>query len=329
VQTARDAARRVKCQNNLKQIGLALHSYNEAYGFFPPSSQWPPGTVLDITFTANLHVTWVISLLPFLEQQGLYDQFDLSKPTTHPVNEAPRSRQLPIMLCPSDPWNTVPYTGDSRLGPNWARCNYAANAALGYKVTDRWTSKCTPGLPMNSAMGRGGWQSNRARGVMGANDSIGFGQMTDGASNTVLVAEIRAGIAEFDSRGVWAMAGSNNSLWAHGYCGDDWGPNFGASVRGDDSWGCSQLWEKYGGSQGGIVITRMGMSCSNTFGDKFNIQQTARSCHDGGVYACMADGRVYWISNYIEVSINNPAYASVWDRLMLSADGKTISAGAF
>jgi prepilin-type processing-associated H-X9-DG protein len=74
-------------------------------------------------------------------------------------------------------------------------------------------------------------------------------------------------------------------------------------------------------------VARLGMSCSD--GDWPNVQQTARSCHEGGVYVTMCDGSVHFISDYIDVSVNDPSYVSVWDRLMLSADGKSISANQF
>ena len=328
VQKTREEARRFKCQNNLKQIGTALLSFNGHCRVFPPSSKWPRGVDIEQRNNPNLHETWVISILPFMESQELYDQFHLRLPITHHKNQPARSRRVAVMLCPSDPFNDQPFNGSSssqtnNLGDGWARCNYAANAALGYMTDKSHAQEC--GLPMNAAFDGKGWRDTRIRGVMGANTSIGFKKMRDGSHQTILVAEIRAGIAEFDARGVWAMAGGcTNSLWAHGYCGDDWGPNNNQSLSADDVSACSQIWAKFGGPE---AVARMGMSCSGS--DWPNSQQTARSCHQGGVYVCMADGSVTWISDYIEVSVNDPSYVSVWDRLMLSADGKSISANQY
>ena len=328
VQNAREQSRRMKCQNNLKQIGTALLGFNNLHGEFPASSRWPPGSDIERKNNPDLHQTWVIMILPFLEEGELFSQFNRNVPTTDPRNQPARSRNLSAMLCPSDPYNDRPFNGSAssqtnNLGDGWARCNYAANAALGYMTDKSRTSEC--GLPMNAAYDRKGWRDDRIRGVMGANTSIGSKKMHDGATQTILVAEIRAGIAEFDSRGVWAMAGGcTNSLWAHGYCGDDWGPNNNQSLWADDVLACSEIWAKYGGKE---EVARRGMSCSDA--DWPNVQQTARSCHPGGVYACTADGNVRWINDYIDVSVNNPDYVSVWDRLMLSADGKSISANQF
>jgi prepilin-type N-terminal cleavage/methylation domain-containing protein len=328
VQNAREQSRRMKCQNNLKQIGMALLGFNNLHGEFPASSRWPPGSDIDRKNNPDLHQTWVIMILPFLEEGELFSQFDRNVPTTHPKNKPARSRNLAAMLCPSDPYNDRPFNGSAssqtnNLGDDWARCNYAANAALGYMTDKARTTEC--GLPMNAAASRRIWRDPRICGVMGANTSIGFKEMRDGATQTILVAEIRAGITEFDSRGVWAMAGGcTNSLWAHGYCGDDWGPNNNQSLWADDVLACSEIWAKYGGKE---EVARLGMSCSGA--DWPNVQQTARSYHPGGVYACTADGNVCWLSDYIDVSVNNPDYLSVWDRLMLSADGQPISANQY
>jgi prepilin-type N-terminal cleavage/methylation domain-containing protein len=302
VQSAREQSRRMKCQNNLKQIGAALLEFNNVHHEFPASSRWPPGSDIDRKNNPNLYQTWAIMILPYMEEAELFGQFDRNLPTTHPKNKPARSRNVAALLCPSDPYNDQPFNGSAssqtnNLGDDWARCNYAANASLGYMTDKTRTSEC--GLPMNAATSRKVWRDPRICGVMGANASIGFKEMHDGATQTIMVAEIRAGVTEFDSRGVWAMAGAcTNSLWAHGYCGDDWGE-----------------------------VARLGMSCSGA--DWPNVQQTARSCHLDGVYSCLADGNVRWLSDYIDVSVNNPGYLSVWDRLMLSADGKSISANQF
>jgi len=70
VQAAREAARRATCRNNLKQLGLALHGFHDVRKTFPPSAVRQGG----------LHENWVIKILPFLEQQALFDRFDLDLP---------------------------------------------------------------------------------------------------------------------------------------------------------------------------------------------------------------------------------------------------------
>lgn len=327
VQQTRENARRMKCQNNLRQIGTALLSFNDHVRRFPPSSKWSSDVDVEQRNNPNLRESWVIMILPFMEGQEHHDQFNLKLPIPHARNKPARSRKLAMMLCPSDPYNDQPFNGSAsaqtnRLGDDWARCNYAANAALGYMADKSHPEEC--GLPMNAAREGRGWRDDRIRGVMGANTSIGFKKMNDGSVNTILVAEIRAGITEFDSRGVWAMAGAcPNSLWAHGYCGDDYGPN-NQTLYADDVAACTEIWAKFGGAE---AVAAKGMPCSG--GDYPNQQQTARSYHQGGVHVCKADGSVHWISDQIEVSANDPSHVSVWDRLMLSSDGKSISANQY
>jgi len=101
VQAAREAARRVNCQNNLKQIALAMHNYHDVYKAFPPA----------YTVDANgkpLH-SWRTVLLPYLEASTLYSEIDLNEPWDSPRNLAAGSRMPNLFHCASDP-STGPYT---------------------------------------------------------------------------------------------------------------------------------------------------------------------------------------------------------------------------
>ncbi len=328
VQSAREAARRLQCQNNLKQIGLALLNYESQWGSFPPGSHWASDADVDQKNNANLRENWVIMILPHLEQQSLYDTFDLDYPIPHDNNRTARGTRLSFMLCPTDAYNSTPFDGSgssmtNQMGDGWARGNYAANGALGYCTYTHGGE--ISGLPADAALRDKGWADSRIRGVMGANAAVSTAQIRDGLSNTVLVAEIRAGVTSFDSRGVWAMSGGAPSgLWAHGYIGDDFGPNNSQSLKADDTMACTDIRAAVGGD---AALAKMGMPCSD--GNWWNFQQTARSMHVGGVHACLADGSVHWLSDSIEVTANNPNHASVWDRLMLSADGYPIAGNAF
>ncbi|MEO9931867.1 DUF1559 domain-containing protein [Rhodopirellula bahusiensis] len=98
VQAAREAMRRASCQNNLHQIGLALHNYHAAHNKFPPGAievrpQFPNGK----------QFAWSAFVLPFMEQSGLNEQIDFGLPFDALDNEPAAATVLPAYLCPSTP----------------------------------------------------------------------------------------------------------------------------------------------------------------------------------------------------------------------------------
>jgi hypothetical protein len=228
-----------------------------------------------------------------------------------------RSTQLPVMLCPTDSFNGSRFMGSqgvdtAALGDDWARANYAANASLG---------ELNPASPKTGST-PDAWGSNLLRGVMGFNRAVRVRDVTDGTSKTVLLAEIRTGLFPYDNRGVWALgvAGSS-SIWGHGGIdGDSYGPNC-AETFADDIFNCDQVRMAAGGGDR-LVAIRMG--CYGPAGRPESGQATARSLHQGGVFVCMADGSVRWIDDTIEVLPSTATNLSIWDRLMLSADGMPV-----
>ena len=334
VQAAREAARRMQCSNNLKQLALALHTYHDTWDKFPPSSVWRNSIgKLDASVTNNLtasnyYETWCIMILPQMEQQALHDRFDLRSPitgTSNAANQAARSTQIAAMLCPTDAFNRQVFDGSaanlSGFGDNWARGNYGANASLGAMA---YSGQST--FPAFSVNGAGNdWTRAADCGVMGANRSIGITDIRDGTSSTILLAEIRAGVVAADSRGVWALAGGSNALWCFGSYGDDGGPN-NSNIYADDILACSVIQSQTGGDTG---LQSMGMGC---YTGVANGQTGTRSMHAGGINVAMADASVHWIGDYINIAgelTNNPPVFSVWDRLCLSADGTPISDGSY
>ena len=331
VQEAREAARRTKCMNNLRNLGAALEAYHTQNGIFPPSSHWDSKSTLHACDNSGLSENWVIMILPFLDQETLYNRFNLTQYITAAVNRRARSTKLAIMLCPSDSYNNVPYDGTNYgQGPDWARGNYAANASMGFMTATSGGGGFTGcqgghqhgGIKDAAFATSEGWQNHLARGVMGANASIGHAEIRDGDSNTILVGEIRAGVVDIDPRGVWAMSGGcPSALWAHGTMGDANGPNT-PSPGADDLNNCSDVHTAVGGEQ---TLAYMGMGCPG--GKRPNYQQTARSMHEGGIHVCMADGSVRWISDFVE--IGNPNTLAIWERLNLSADGQPMPSDSY
>ena len=94
VGSAREAARRMQCVNQLKQIGIALHSYHETAGSLPAGCQWEA--------TSQSAYGWSVPLLPYLEQKAIYDQTDRNRLLTDPSNTQVRATSIGLFLCPSD-----------------------------------------------------------------------------------------------------------------------------------------------------------------------------------------------------------------------------------
>ena len=310
VQAAREAARRMQCSNNLKQLALALHSYHAQAEIFPPAAQCGAGQ--DPYSTQLQGSNWCIAILPFLEQQSLYNSFDLTVPISDTKNRTWRGVPLSVMNCPSDSASRTPYASTSSAeGDNWARGNYGANGGGG------------------GPSGDSGWKDTRTRGVMSViNLSIGINGIRDGTSNTILLAELRVGLVEQDRRGCWALGGASSSAAvAFGSIGDANGPNPHADYS-DDIIGCDYLRNT---SPGAEALLDAGMSC---YSSSQNGQGASRSCHAGGVHVALADGSVRFIGDYINITgpitTNYPwPSMSVWDRLIASSDGLPISGDSF
>src|SRR4249919_3311122 len=93
VQAAREAARRAQCVNNLKQIGLAMHNYHDVKNGLPPSA------IVDKQGKPLL--SWRVAILPYIEQQPLYDKFKLDEPWDSPNNKDLIQYMPSIYMCPS------------------------------------------------------------------------------------------------------------------------------------------------------------------------------------------------------------------------------------
>jgi prepilin-type N-terminal cleavage/methylation domain-containing protein/prepilin-type processing-associated H-X9-DG protein len=308
VQKVREAAARMSCSNNLKQIGIACHTYADASGGLPPAVIMPYANQGDWGLLSNIDDSrfgpnWAVFLLPFVEQDNLFKQADVTAwQGGTVVNNAAitgnatwkniRGTPIKTYLCPSDSANQTPFVGTAGGVSGWARGNYAANCG------PMWWPDAVDG---NTA--DGGWGFS-GKGPFWIGRLVRRGStiqgMKDGSSNTVMIAEVRAGLVNSDPRGVWALGFPGSStLSAHGRVGDDSRPN--------DPRGCSDDVQK------AKDMPAQGMG---NWEPCLSWQATARGSHSGGVMVCFGDGSVKMINNNVD--------EATWQFLNSMEDGQTL-----
>jgi prepilin-type N-terminal cleavage/methylation domain-containing protein/prepilin-type processing-associated H-X9-DG protein len=191
VQSAREAARRMQCSNNLKQIGLALHNYHAAQGILPYGSGYR-GYREDGSEGGVRGGNWVIFLLPYLEQQALYDEFDLNAWLTDPVNADAAATPVAALICPTDPQGRQPIMGH--------RCNSnpSPSMVLWYPGSMGPTEPdicafCPEPNPSYCCQGSNYGSTNPADNSVGLFGRFAggfrFEDCTDGLSNTLMIGE--------------------------------------------------------------------------------------------------------------------------------------------
>jgi prepilin-type N-terminal cleavage/methylation domain-containing protein len=165
VQKVREAAARMSCTNNLKQLGLAIHNYHGAFSAFPTSVR-PAGV------TPLPRISWTIGTLPYIEQDNVRSRYDTTTTWGSVTNLPLTSQPIKIFLCPSSP-NPGRLDGDPQTS-TWnavAITDYAAATGVAaYATTVNTTGQVLPG-------------------IMQKNTRVGVGDVTDGLSNTILVVE--------------------------------------------------------------------------------------------------------------------------------------------
>jgi prepilin-type N-terminal cleavage/methylation domain-containing protein len=335
VQAAREAARRSQCTNNIKQLALACIAYHDAHGEFPPALTYTEAALTAKGGLMNAHSNslhgpnWAIMILPFIEQQALYKQFDLTKYISADENRVPRGQTIETMLCPTDAaYNRQVFSVPGPLGgENWARGNYGANSSISH-AKDGNIAWSPTRLDTAFYWFETGW--TWTRGVMGANTALSIKQIEDGTSNTVLLAELRAGLSVSDRRGIWAMgmAGAS-SVWAHA-TDDCIGPN-SCLPGADNILGSARTVAEIGEST--MLQNCMAVGSGGTASN----QAAPRSQHIGGVMVAFTDGSVAFITENVETHHGsfNIAYDSdgfldfgAWEKIMSSSDGGTFDRNA-
>ncbi len=311
VQSAREAARRVQCQNNLKNLGLGLLNFESNQRQFPPAFR-VTGNVEQKVFSQKLGdgsemlPNWSVDMLPYIEEQAVYDLANYEQHLYRNENRALRRTELSVMKCPSDSRVNTPLP--TIFGGDWARGNYGLNVGLGYFSPEGNIDR--------------DWKSPCGRGVAWVNRGAKMRQITDGTSKTILLGELRAGVSDVDIRGVWAMPLIGSNLHQRHASNGTLSPN-DCSFGADDVLTTTQILASV--DQATLAADCMGVSSFAR-----SAQSTVRSQHEGGAMTVFVDGSVHLITDYIQTGLPVPQYEcnpqnmGAWQRLNSANDSMTI-----
>jgi len=277
VQAAREAARRAQCNNNLKQIGLAMHSYHDTNKCFPPGNLCQISSMMQ-GWLLPCKTNWAISLLPYLELQTLYERYDNDVPNTHPSNAFVREQLVPVYCCPAD-WGAedkrIPATGPGRRDSfEYRHGSYRAMAGRSdiqyITIPDRgcWIYSGFQVIQNDHPEWKGLFH---VVGQPGIPECERMAAVTDGTSNTIAVGERHASM---DYRGYdtfWANSVSLSTSQA---------VPLSQTLRVRDFWGC-------------VASVPNGKACD--FG--------WNSYHPGGLNWLMCDGSVHFLDENINMYV--------------------------
>ena len=198
VQAAREAARRMSCQNNLKQIGLAIHNYDSAFKQFPNVNA-------NNTLTGGSLFT---AILPVIEKAGEFQLYDFNLPNSHPFNQAVTGQTIPFFLCPSSPLRRMVPGCDADNGR--APGNYASS--IGTRDYDPyWAFSGRPRPSLNGAIVFTDTVEGRTS----------FRDVIDGTANTLMIGETAYNLPDyrFTSGGCAGQSRFSFTYWSNPFPG--------------------------------------------------------------------------------------------------------------
>ena len=311
VQAAREAARRMQCGNNVKQLSLGLHNYHAAYNKFPMGSGGTGNADTQAAAQDSLNnrrrLSGLIGLLPFIEQMSLWEQ--ISNPWTNGTNNAPAmgnftgtdganqggfvytpwATQVGTYRCPSDPI----------VMPGTAQTNYAFCYGDGSRLVGANWEGATEGFAEDKGA---------KRGVFTRLYQFGFRDILDGTSNTIAMGEIGVGGAGDLSTTAHAITGGlpgGSPIQIARACKtgthlDAARPKF--YVAGSAVMLRGRRWNdghhSYTGFQ--TILPPNSPSCRNDGWTHYSAVLSVASYHQGGAHVLMSDGAVKFVTDSIE-----------------------------
>jgi prepilin-type N-terminal cleavage/methylation domain-containing protein/prepilin-type processing-associated H-X9-DG protein len=300
VQAAREAARRIQCANNMKQLGVALHNYHSAHGTFPMGSIHRGGNCV---FCPPEWISYLHVLLPFMEETVLYEA--AINPNPPPYWQDPpywivlppeiQGATVPNFLCPSDgmggPTMTIDYEGANQL--------YRSNYLGFYSGLDdgyQHDHVVNPGPVHERAM----FDVNRGRKIR---------EITDGTTHTMVLAEY--------------LTGTNEHNWRGGPFTSRSGAQILFATLTPNSSSPDRLWPPYAPSgeetcENGTGYPELNLPCATGSQRGRGNYASPRSRHPGGVQVLLCDGAVRFVTDSVD-------FLGVWKPLAKIADGTVIA----
>ncbi len=329
VQAAREAARRMSCSNNMKQLGLGMHNYHAAYNQLPVQGSGPgtnlpnkPFDFLRLTSASN-QLSALVGLTAFIEQQAIWEQISSPLatnadgtpkappwtafgPLPYTLNYGPWVTDLPTLRCPSDGAVGQPAMGRTNYGvclgdyPHWT--NVYADFDPNWKKSQYFAER-------TRATQRGAFVSRM---------KTSFRDILDGTSNTIAMGEFLTSLNDRDVR-TTAPAGLGDVAWSRAdYCqqfvsptrprfwsdGTDGGTDPGTlyGIGSDADWARGFSWAHFSPLDSAFYTTLPPNQpiCHPDFVKAFAPMVGPSSNHQGGAHVVMADGAVRFITDSIE-----------------------------
>ncbi len=299
INASREAARKIQCINNIRQLGLAITNYESVHRHLPVAGlvgPRPSGCGFSTPCfnpRTGPQISWVALVLPFMEEQALHDQIDLGKEIFDQRGD-PQAAVIEMMRCPTDSTrNRVFQHEELTQGKPFAKSNYAAYCSPVHATHQEHLPGAFGGFLSGTKAGQ------RLR------------QVRDGLSKTIALAEVRVRDHEWDPRGAWRCPG-----WGLRCCHSMFitittaGVRISTSPRSDTivRWNrrysrAAQLPNRVDGLNDRIYLCpdsaaaiRAGMPC----GTASYLAASPRSQHLGGVNATTLDGRAFFLSDDID-----------------------------